>query len=530
MLIFARTATRGRELSVRTALGAGRLRIISQIFTESFVLAVLAAGVGVFGVTWSLERAVEAVDAELPYWLDLGVTPEALVWALGLATLSAVVAGVVPALRITGKHIRANIQRARSATAGTRFGGVTTALIVGDVAIAVTVATIALGLSDMIREVLTDESLVGIPAEEYLAVEVQLPVDETGSSTVGFDEARFSARLADVHRTLVERLEAEPGIRSVAAASVLPRMDHSSRLVQVETSDTGTDGPLGYVRTAAVTVEYFDRLDRPALLGRTFTVADAGDVRTAVIVNTEFVDEWLGGEYPIGRRLRFRVAGDDSPTPWREIVGVVGHLGVNVATPGGESAIYVPVAPGEIHPIRLAVHVGDAPLTLAPRVREIVTEVEPTAILAEPASLDTVMQGDFYLMLAGTAGFVLLVGVLVVLAASSLHAIMSFAVSERTREIGIRTALGARPSTIVLTIVRRAMFQIGIGVLLALPLAARLFLDLRNESDEAISGAEATLLALGVGLSIVVVIALFACTVPTLRALRIEPTEALRAE
>jgi ABC-type antimicrobial peptide transport system permease subunit len=174
--------------------------------------------------------------------------------------------------------------------------------------------------------------------------------------------------------------------------------------------------------------------------------------------------------------------------------------------------------------------VGDAPLTLAPRVREIVTEVEPTAILAEPASLDTVMQGDFYLMLAGTAGFVLLVGVLVVLAASSLHAIMSFAVSERTREIGIRTALGARPSTIVLTIVRRAMFQIGIGVLLALPLAARLFLDLRNESDEAISGAEATLLALGVGLSIVVVIALFACTVPTLRALRIEPTEALRAE
>jgi hypothetical protein len=146
MLVFARTATRFREMAVRTALGASRTRIVSQIFVETLVLAVVAAGVGLVSINWIIGRIpFEALAGTtmMPYWLSLQVTREAVLWALVWAVLSATVAGVVPALRITGKKVQRNIQRAEAGRSGIRFGGVTSALIMADVAISVVVVGVA---------------------------------------------------------------------------------------------------------------------------------------------------------------------------------------------------------------------------------------------------------------------------------------------------------------------------------------------------------------------------------------------------
>jgi hypothetical protein len=208
------------------------------------------------------------------------------------------------------------------------------------------------------------------------------------------------------------------------------------------------------------------------------------------------------------------------------IVGVVGHLGMRVINPDMDEGIYFPVAPGAIHPVRLAIHVGNDPESFLPRLRELVREVDPTAAITTPEVLGEVFEGDWYIMVGTTLGGIVLVGILLAMAASGLYAMVSFTVSQRTREIGVRTALGARRHRIALTVVRRALVQIGLGVLLGLPLAGRVFFEVAEGDPAAALWGAASTFALGVG--VMLLVGLTACTAPTLRALRISPTEALR--
>jgi predicted permease len=533
MLIFARTATRFRELAVRTALGASRTRIVCQIFSETLVLAVLSAGLGVLVIDWILGNVdftvLAADESSMPYWLSLGITGGALVRALALAVLSATVAGVVPALRITGRDVQQSIRRADAAASGVRFGGVTSTLIVADVALSVAVIALALGLADQMTDLRAADHLVGIPAEEYLAVELRL----ADGGMIGAGEAvagRASReRLASTQQTLVERLLAEPGVRSVAVAEALPRMDHLSRIIEVEGAEGSEQQRGRHVRTARVDVEFFDALDQPVLSGRAFDYADLeGDARVA-IVNTVFVQRMLGGREALGQRMRFIVPGAEREGPWHEIVGVVGHLGTNIVSPEGGPALYVPAAPGTIHPAQLAIHVGSAPERLAPRVREILAAVDPAVVLEPPVVLSRVHQGDWYLAMAVAGGLALLAGVLVTLVASGIFAMVSYSVSERTREIGIRSALGAPRQRVVLTILRRSLTQLGIGGLLGIALAAFVFTDLDGGTRQA-TLIQALGMSVGLAVGIVATIGVLSCLVPARRILAVQSSEALRAE
>lgn len=532
MLVFARTATRFRELAVRTALGASRGRILSQIFVETLLLAVLAAGIGVFSIDWALGRvplaALGGAEA-LPYWLSLRVTGSTLAWALVLAAGSATVAGVVPAARITGGKIQQSIQRAGAGRSGIRFGGVTSALIVADIALSVIVVGLSVALVERMTDRPTAEVLAGIPAEEFLAVSVRMPEDPMDADG-GRDGSPRAERLAWAQRALVERLQAEPGVRSVAVGDALPRMEHSSRPIEVEGIEGSAGSSGGWMRMARVDVDFFEALGTPILAGRGFDRADLEGEATPVVVNTVFVERTLGGREPIGRRVRFATSRGGEQGPWHEIVGVVGHLGSNMVNPAGGEAIYVPVPPGGINPMQVGIHVRGAPEELAPRVRRILGEIDPNLVVDPPRVLSRVYQGDWYLSIGLAGGLLLLVGVLVFLAASGIYAMMSFSVSERTREIGIRSALGAPRSALVLTIVRRSLIQIGVGAALGLPLAAWIFFSLGRDSGRGPSGVSAIALAAGLAIGVVSLVGVAACLAPTRRVLGIAASDALRAE
>jgi hypothetical protein len=313
-------------------------------------------------------------------------------------------------------------------------------------------------------------------------------------------------------------------VRAVAVADYLPRMDHRTRLVEAEGVES-PEGRSGFsIRTARVDLDFFESLGQPILQGRAFDAGDLGEERTAVIVNTSFVERVLGGQNPIGRRIRYHPWGDGEPGPWREIVGVVGRLGMRMALAESDQGVYEPFAPGDLATVRLAIHLGDDPGAFAGRLRTLAGEVDPEVIVDVTGPLDRIYEGDWYFLLALTAGGALLVGVLLALAASGIYAITSFAVAERAREIGIRTALGAGRADLVRSIGRRAFAQIALGVLLGMPLA----LDGFNGSDQALfTGAGWALL---VGVAVMVLVALVACTGPMLRALRVHPSEVLRAE
>lgn len=166
---------------------------------------------------------------------------------------------------------------------------------------------------------------------------------------------------------------------------------------------------------------------------------------------------------------------------------------------------------------------------MSTRLRELVAEVDPTAVLAPPVVLSEVYQGDWYLQLGIVGGLGLLVVVLVALAASGIYAMMSFSVSERTREIGIRTALGAGRGSVVVTILRRSLLQIGVGALVGVPLAGRLFFAVQEDGGRTSAGS-AFLWALAFGVGVVTLVGLFSCLAPARRVLSIQPSEALRAE
>ncbi len=533
MLVFARTATRLPELAVRTALGAGRGRIVAQIFVETLVLAAVAAGVGLASADWILGRvglAALAGEAALPYWLSLGVTPRAVLRALGLAVLGAAVAGLLPALRLSGRDPQQSIRRARGGRSGILFGRLTGALVVADVAVSIVAVGLAAGLSKQLTSRRSAAELTGIAAGEFLAVDVRLPVDALPGVT-GAEGARFRERLARTQEALVERLLSEPGVRSVAVADALPRMDHDVRLIEVERAPGPAGAVEGHgVRVAHVDPAFFGALRQPVLAGRGFDRADLATDPRPVVVNSAFAESVLGGRDPVGQRVRFVGAGAGPEAPWVEIVGVVGHLGMNIVNPRGSPGVYLPAAPGEIHPLRLAVELGADPARFAPRAREIVSEVEPSAFVRSVTALDRVYQGDWYLMLAISGGLVLFVAVLVALATSALYAILSFSVSERTREIGIRAALGAGRPSLALTILRRSLGWIALGALLGTPLAAWILLRFREIAGAAGSAGLTVGLAVGLGLAIVSLVALAGCLAPTRRALAVPPSRALKAE
>ena len=528
MLVFARTATRAGELAVRTALGASRTRIVAQVFVECLVLAVMASGAGLLlawllvGLFWRFVPAGWATA--LPYWIDWGITGGVVLEALALAGVSAVAAGVVPALRFTGKAVQSNIQRAASRRTGVRFGGLTGVLIVADVAVAVSVVGFALTAAGEVKTAGDARDRVGIEAGEYLAATISVPSAEPDGGVGPEERARHAARVAAAQEELVRRLRADPAVRDVAVADYLPRMEHRSRIVEAE-GVTPPDGRTGFsTRTARVDLAFFRSLGRPILAGRDFGAGDLGEDRSTVIVNTTFVEKLLGGQNAIGRRIRFRPWGDGEPGPWKEIVGVVGHLGMRVISDDNDQGVYEPMAPGDLSSVTFGIHVGDNPEDFTPRLRELAADVDPEAIVSVIGGLDSVYEGDWYLLLAASLGAMLFVGVLLALAASGIYALMSFAVAERTVELGIRAALGAGRSHLARSVATRAMGQLALGVLLGMPLAGLFF---TSEGNSTLAGASRTVVA---GVAVLVIVGLAACTGPTLRALRVHPSEALRGQ
>ena len=278
---------------------------------------------------------------------------------------------------------------------------------------------------------------------------------------------------------------------------------------------------------ARVDVDFFQDLHRPILEGRDFDFRDVPEGRgargTTAIVNTSFVEQVFGGQSPIGKRFRYPRGAP--PRPWYEIVGVVGRLGTNPLNPARDAAVYHVV--GESRVMSIVIETGEDPTAFTPRLRAIAAGVDPNAMIRRTTPLSdlaAVETAPFrYLALA----LVLSSVIAILLSTAGLFALMSFTVAQRTREIGVRTALGAHPWSIVSTIGRRAAIQLTLGVVLGAPVAA---VVLANLSQNPLMMPQNVALVVGSVVAGTMLVGMCACLVPTLRGLRIQPTEALRED
>ncbi len=528
IMILARTATRTGEIALRSALGASQARILSQLFVESMVLAVIATGIGLVGADLVATR-LETEILGLPYWVDFNIGPSSVLLALGVAAICAVGAGVLPAWKATGRRLQQNLQREAAGRSTVQFGAISTLLIVVEVALSV--GFLPLGVV-VARTVMQDKSgAMGIELDRYATAILRTPwIDPTaGEAETYLDD--FWAQVRTSQQELKSRLATDQRVLSVAMGSQLPGTPHPARRVEVEGQVQVESFGQYTVRMANVDVDFFQDLGRPVIDGRAFSSADIpeqrGAYRSAVVVNTPFVEQVLGGGHAVGRRIRYAVPQGREPGEWYEIIGVVGPLGMNAANPIRDAGVYHPRGPGELHPIRYIIEVGDDPSSFVPRLRSLASEVDAASMIQDPRPVsELVAQSDFENQLASLLVLVLC-GMAIVLSVAGLHAVMSFTVAQRTREIAVRTALGARPMSIIATVTRRALLQLMVGAAFGVWLGAVLLLELAGDSSIRPVSIPLVLAAVSGG---VVVLGILASLSPTLRGLRVLPSEALRAD
>jgi putative ABC transport system permease protein len=551
LLMFARAATRESELAVRTALGASRGRIIAQLFTEALVLGGVAAVAGLAAAQFGLRRwgtpFLEVNLGRIPFWYDLRLSPGSVAYALALTVVSAVIAGVLPGLKVT-RGMGARLRQGTSGGGGLRFGGVWTAVIVAQVA--VTVAFPAVAFVEQ-REMVRIQSLdSGFPDEEYLFARLEMDpaavVSGDGEAEREARKARYGASL----EALRQRVAAEPGVKGVTFVDRVPRMFHPE--YRMEMADAPADpGPPGRVPTmaerlsevsvASIDPSYFQVLERPVLGGRAFQPADVASQARVAIVDRSFVEQVLLGRNAVGRRVRFAAGpkpdgSPGEPEPWMEIVGVVEELGMGYPTHHHRAVgLYVPTPLATGAPLHMMVHAQGDPMALAPRMRELATAVDPTLRIAELQRVDEVSNPLLWLLRLWLRVTVGATGIALLLSLAGIYAVLSFTVARRTREIGVRVALGASRARVVAAIFRRPVTQVGAGIVAGAVLIVLGALALSRPSDcwncPPEFGFSLRQIALLVAYAAVMFgVCLLACVVPTRRALRIEPTEALRAE
>jgi predicted permease len=524
LLMFARAAARHTELALRAALGASRRRIVGQLFVEALVLGGVAAIVGLvaaqFTLAWWLQVAREEDGGLLAFWHRDTLSSTTMLYAVLLTIVGAAIAGLGSGLKATGRGLDL-LLRQSSGAGGLRFGGVWTAVIVTQVAVTVTFPATTLLVRRGVVHVRSVDA--GIAESEYLTARLEMAPVFVGSAD-GVARAEFPAsRFRATAEELARRLAEEPAIAAVAFADPLPRMHHRPRRFEIDADDAALRERAARERGAVITVSpnYFDAVGAPVVAGRGFTGADLQGQARVGVVNESFAQHVLGLPNPIGHRVReLPDRGEGGPGPWIEIVGVVKNLGV--LGPERGAGLYRPVAPGDDGSRHLLLHVRGDPAATAGHLRQIAAAVDPTLHLRQVVPLGDVgrtqwLEFNFLFKL-----LLVVSGIALLLSLSSIYAALSFVVARRTREIGIRVALGADRLLITWTILRRSVIHIAIGVAigsaLTVPLPGLLEVP-----------------PLGVGAVPLYALAMFglcllAIIVPMRRALRVQPAEALRTD
>ena len=522
VLVYARTVTRTGEIAVRTALGATRGRIVAQLFAEAFVLSGLSSlvGLGLVGVALKMFDNYMASAGGGPFWIDGGISLGTVLYTLLLAVLGAVIVGVFPALRATGAQLREAIGSLGSGTKA-RLGPTWTILIVAQVAIAVAILPPAMHKgARMVQAALQPP---GFGTGEYVSTLVHVERDITATTDTSMARVVADSARAIVTE-LVERVAVEPGVVGVTISSHEP-WSASHDPVQVD----GSDGLAQRVAAVSVDTAYFGLFGVRVLAGRVFEAADIAlrSNERPVIVNRSFVTELLGSGDPIGRRVRYQSDGD-KVLPWYTIVGVIDDFPAGVKNPmeGSSRKMYHLSIAGEREWATLTVRLrGQTPETFAPTLRRIATSVDPMLQLNAVNSLDAKYREDTRAAALLALVIALITGSVLLLSAAGIHALMSFTVNQRRREIGIRSALGASARRILASVLARAMRQLALGVGVGLTMAIGV--------DVAAGGV----LMDGSGVFVVpataafmLIVGLLAAVGPARRGLRVQPTEALRAE
>ena len=513
-LMFSRAVARQKEMGIRTAIGANRGRLIRQLLLESILLAVIAGVVGALLANWS-ERLLALMPAgagDMPTRADNNWDWRVFAFTFLVSVLAGVVTGLAPALRATRFDLQTTLKEGGGALLASSRHIFRNGLVISQVAICV-VVLIAGGLFvSSLRQVASAK--LGFRTGRLLLASLDLGLQ-------GYDEARQR----QFHRQLLDRLKELPGVRSASLASIVP-FSYDFEITQIATEEkAGDKDSFTTVHANYVTPEYLTTMGGAVLSGRNFTERDNENSLKVAIINATMAERLWPGQDALGKRFKWGAEGD-----FWQVVGVARDAKYVMIGEEPRPFFYAPLAQRHASPVTLHVWVDGDPAALTPAVRGVLRRMDANLPIYNVRTMEehlndsafAVMPLRFGAVLAGVQG---LLGLL--LAAMGLYGVVSYAVGQRTREIGVRVALGARSLDILRLVVRDGfrltLIGLAIGLLVSLGFTAILTKVLYGLTPAAtpVFTAVAVLLA-GV--------AMLACYLPARRATKVDPMVALRCE
>jgi predicted permease len=527
-LLLARSAHRAREVSVRVSLGASRWRIIRQLLVESVLLALMAGTLGLLlstlGIRW-FDAATQ--DAGKPYWIEFTLDPIVFAYLAAICLGTGVLFGLAPALHVAKTDVNEILKEGgRSGSAGIRVRRWSGVLIVGELAL--TLALLA-GAGFMMRNFLTLYRMdVGVDTSALLTMSLTLP------------ERKYPAleQRLDFYQRLQERLTASGQLRAVTVASNPPMGNGFPRRLAVEDRPLGSGEQPPIVTMLTIDPRYFETVGVPLIRGRGFSVADGSPGQENAIINTRFAEMHFANEDPIGRRIVLSIdlqggapPGNGIPTALTAtIVGIVPNIRQrDFTTPEPDAIAYLPfrMDPRAFMTL-IARSTGDAAAATAV-VRQELRAIDADLPLFNIRTLDDNLAQQRWPFRVFGSMFALFAFIALMLSAVGLYAVTAYSVTQRTQEIGVRTALGARATQVLWLFVRRAFVHLAIG--LTLGIAAAFGVGRIFESTQLlvqINGRDPiTIVSIALLLAVV---AMAASVWPALRATRLDPVVALRRE
>ena len=512
-LLIARGSARRRELAVRAAIGAGRGRLVRQLLAESVVLGALGGACGV-ALAWGLlQTLLAAAPADLPRLSSVAIDGRVLIYAGGLSLVTGLLFGLAPALDTAGADPAGSLRDGARGSAGIG-AAIRRGLVVAEVALAV---VLLIGAGLMVRSYLNVQRLdLGFDPSGVLTSRITLSGERYAqpAAVIGFFDE------------VTARVKAEPSIAGAAGiGTVLLSATPNSTNFSIEGRPDFAPADRVEVPVDAVTADYFEVMRVPVVRGRTFDARDGSEAPPVVIVNDTMARMFWPGEDPVGRRIKYGLLAGGAP--WMTIVGVV----ADTRRTGYDEAVrpetYLPHAQSVAASLQLVVRTTGDPDLAAPILRAVVRSIDPLV----PLSAVGPLEGQLSALTAQRRLNTLLMSVFglvaATLAAIGIYGVIAYSVDRRTRELGVRMALGASTPSILGLVIRETLTLAGAGLIAGLVGALALTRVVSSLLYDVSAADPATFAVIGL---VTVLVALAACLVPAVRATRVDPIAALRTD
>ncbi len=515
-LLLARGASRHKELAVRAALGAGRSRLVAQMLTETFVLGTVGGLAGVALAYALVQAAIPLLPVAMPYTADVTLNLRVLAFAALTAVGVSLAVGILPALRLSRASVSAALNNAARGSSGSHDA--IRRFIVG--------AEVAVSLMLVCGAFLLFKSLIRL---QQVDIGVQAPTVVTASVDIARDAYPTPERAAGFYERLVERVRALPGVESASLSADLPLEGTGGENLRMP----GRDAERLNVRFKRAGAGYFETMGIPVRAGRTFTDDDRSGREYVAIVNEALaaqLAQTFGVKDPVGQLVDLPAIGYGSPTTRErmQVVGVVGNERVSPDLRAAADAIaYVPLAQAPILWLKLTARVSGAATGTVPAIREALHDVDPHVALADVMTMEQIR----HRALSGVREPAWLIGIFAALSATlaalGLYGVVSHTVAQQRREIGVRLALGARPSDVVGLILRNVLTMIVGGIVAGLIASAALTRVTSSLLFEVSALDPMTFATAAIGMAVV---GALAAAIPARRATQVDPAISLRSE